>query len=165
MLTPEQREFILGLADENGNIEPDALTAAAQGNNSPIHGLYEWRDEVAAAAYRREVSKKLIRFVKLEVVINKVSVISPYYVVDPNRPKKSRRYIEITVAAKEREVARQVLFAEVDRITLAIQRALAVARVLGLHDELRALLRHAESLRTRAQQKRDAAGKRIRGAG
>jgi hypothetical protein len=160
MLSKEQAEFVRSFADLNGNIDADILTDAARNPNCPIHHKYEWSDAVAAELHRRETSKTIIRFVKLQVIINKTTIVAPHYVVDPNREPRSRKYIDITVAAKEEQVARKILLAEMDRISLAVQRAMAVAAVLGLLDELRVMLQNVETIKTQAQQEKAARGQK-----
>jgi hypothetical protein len=52
------------------------------------------------------------------------------------------------------------LLAEMDRISLAVQRAMAVAAVLGLLDELRVMLQNVETIKTQAQQEKAARGQK-----
>jgi hypothetical protein len=153
-LSDDQREFIKSLADAAGNIEPASVVEAARDPDSPIHELFQWNETLAAQQQWVDTAKRLIRFVKLEIIIERETVIAPYYVVDPDRPPKSRRYLTLTTAARSRATAREVLSGELHRISQAISRALAVAAVLGMTNELQELLENVTALRERATEER-----------
>jgi hypothetical protein len=153
-LSDDQREFIKSLADSNGNIEPASVVEAARDPDSPIHELFQWNETLAAQQQWVDTAKRLIRFVKLEIIIERETVIAPFYVVDPDRPPKSRRYLTLTTAARSRATAREVLSGELHRISQAISRALAVAAVLGMSNELQELLENVTALRERATEER-----------
>ena len=73
--------------------------------------------------------------------------------VDPERPVNSKRYVELTMAARNEDMARQILTAELDRIAAAIRRAQQIADVLGLQDELDELLTNVATIRTAAERR------------
>jgi hypothetical protein len=153
-LSDDQKEFIKSLADANGNIEPASVVEAARDPESPIHSEFQWDPTLAAQQQWVDTAKRLIRFVKLEIIIERETVVAPYYIVDPERPPKSKRYLTLTVAARSRATAREVLSAELHRISQAIARAISVAAVLGLSEELQALLTDVTALRERAEEGR-----------
>src|SRR4029077_8454198 len=140
MISKEKADYITSLADDNGYINPKRVIEAARDPVSPIHTDFEWDAETAAEQHWLDQARTLIRFVKLNVQIHSRTVVAPYYVVDPERPLHSKRYVELTIAGRNKEVAQQVLLAELDRIAAAIRRAQQIADVLGLSDELERLL-------------------------
>lgn len=148
MISKEKAEFVRSLADENGNIEPERVVESARDPGSPIHGDFTWDNKEAGQAYRLDEAKRLIRFVKVEFLVEDRTISSVLYVPDPNRAPKSRRYIDVTVAARRDDSAQKILMAELDRISAAIRRAYEIAEVLGLTDQLDHLL--AETMKIRA---------------
>jgi hypothetical protein len=155
MISKEKTNYIISLAEDNGYINPTRVIEDARNPNSPLHTEFDWDDVTAAHQHRLETARGLIRFVKLSVQINSVTVVAPYYVPDPERPQHSRRYVELTVAGRNNEVARQVLIAELDRIAAAIRRAQQIAHVLGLSDELDQLLDNVTSIKTVTERRQE----------
>jgi hypothetical protein len=156
MISKEKADFIRSLADPNGHISPSNVIAAARDPASPIHGDFEWNVGAAAEQYWLDQARTLIRFVKVEVQIERRTVVAPYYVPDPERPANSSRYIELTVAGLNAEMARSIVIAELDRLALGIRRAQKIAAVLGLSEMLDALFDNVRTIRTAAERKRDA---------
>ena len=159
MITAEQAEFVKSLSDRNGHISPAIVIRAALPEDSPIHELFEWDDNIAAEAHRISQAQTVIRFVRLEIEIRKQTIVCPFYVPDPERPPKSRRYLELTRAARDAEIAREVLANEMVRVVGAIRRAKKVALVLGLNQLLDRLLYDIDAIQEAC------AGGRSRGRG
>jgi uncharacterized protein YecE (DUF72 family) len=153
MIAKEKSDFVISLAEGNGYISPERVIEAARDPTSPIHTDFTWDVREAAREHWLDQARTLIRFVKLNVQISNRSVIAPYYVPDPQRPTHSKRYIELTVAGRNDDVARQVLVAELDRIAAAIRRAQQIADVLGLSDQLDELLDNVTNLKTAAERR------------
>jgi hypothetical protein len=163
MISKEKAAYIRSVADASGHIEPMRVIEAARDPTSPIHNDFPWDDAVAANAHRLDIARELIRFVKLEVKTETETVVAPYYVPDPERPPKSQRYVALTVAAQEREMAMKVLADELNRIAAAIRRAQEVALVCGLLDYLTQQLLDVTQLRTASERRKDeAAAKKTR---
>lgn len=151
MLSAERTRYVRSLGS-GGYIEPATVVAAARDPKSPIHDEFEWDVHKAAQAHWLDTARQLIRFVRLETTTGPSRTMAPFYVIDPARPPKSQRYVELNRAARDREVAQRVLADEVDRIVRAIRRAQAVAGVLGLSDRLDDLLDNVHMLRSQAEQ-------------
>lgn len=160
MLTKDKTDRIRSLSDVEGHIEPRDVIADARDPRSPLHDEFNWNVDEAAEAHWLDTARGLIRFVRLEVKDEEVTVIAPFYVVDPVRPPRSQRYVELTTARRSADVANRVLIDECDRIVAAIRRAQAVAVVLGLSDQLHAMLDDVTRLRSKAE--RAAVDKRSR---
>jgi hypothetical protein len=140
MISKEKADAIRALADENGYIEPRDVVAAARDPGSPLHDEFPWDTQTAAEAYWIDQARRLIRLVKIEITIDEKVIRSVAYVVDPDRPPRSRRYVDLTVAATHQAMSQEILFAEMERVTAAIRRAQEVATVLGLRPQLDVLL-------------------------
>ena len=127
MISREKAELIRSLADADGYIEPQSVIDEARRPRSLLHEDFEWDVDAAARSHWLETARQLIRFVKLEFIVDTRTLTSVAYVVDPDRPAKSKRYVDITVAAGMKEKAHAILLAEMMRITAAIRRAQQVA--------------------------------------
>jgi hypothetical protein len=163
LLSREKQDFLKSLADVDGRIDPEAVIDAARNPACVLHKDFEW--DVSRAAQKHWVHRacELIRFVKLEVRISKQTIVSPYYVVDPEREKKTTTYLELTRASHDRELAEQVLRAELDRIAQCVQRAQKIALVLGMAADLKRLLKDVTALQTKAQRVQAARAAKAKG--
>jgi len=153
MISNQKAEYLKGLSNADGYIDPEHVVAIATDAADLLHDEFEWDNAIAGHRHRVEQAQKLIRFVKFEIRTTRETVIAPYYVVDPKRPPKSKRYLAITVASRNQEIARMILTEELERIAAQVLRAKEVASVLGLSAELEALLENVTSLQTRAQKR------------
>lgn len=153
-LSREKADFIRGLMVDD-RIDPEVVTEAARNPKCVLHDEYVWDVEDAARQQWRDTSQRLIRMVRLEVTIEREVVVAPYYVPQPNREPKTRTYIALTSASRDRTMAQQVLLAELDRIGAAIRRSREVAAVLGLTDQLEGLLLDVTTLKSRAERRRE----------
>lgn len=161
MISKEKAEVIRSLADASGHIEPEAVVKEARDPGSPLHDEFEWDTSKAAKQAWIEQARRLIRLVKIEIIIENRVYRSVNYVSDPSRDQKSRRFIDVTIAANQRSTARAIIVAEMDRITAAIRRARELAMVLGLDPLLDELLSDVNTIRAVAQEPRRRSKKRI----
>jgi NTP pyrophosphatase (non-canonical NTP hydrolase) len=154
MLNKQQQEFISALADDNGHIRPQDVIDAARPEESPIHRMFPW--DVGEAAHRHwlDVACRLIRFVKLEIRVDRSIVAVPGYIIDPQRDLRVKRYLDVRLAREDAETSRLALLEELERIAQAIRRAQKVAMALGLQDELAQLLQDVSQLQTKAERRR-----------
>ncbi|MFG1794247.1 hypothetical protein [Nocardia sp. NPDC049149] len=56
---------LLEIRGSRGRLLPEDVVDAARDEASPLHGRFEWRDDIAAEAYRRDQARELIRSVRL----------------------------------------------------------------------------------------------------
>ncbi len=54
-------ERLLAMEAEQGIIEPDAIVREAKRRTSPFHGAFDWNDKVAAAKWRKEQARQILR--------------------------------------------------------------------------------------------------------
>ena len=155
MITPAKAAFINSLADEDGRVDPEVLVQAAKDPASPVHGDFDWDVQAAAKKHWLSTAQSLIRLVRITMTVENQTLVVPHYVPDPKRPSKSKKYVDITFAATNREMSRQIMLSEMDRIASAIRRAQDVATVLGhgLGDELDAWLGTVQSVRAKVEVK------------
>jgi hypothetical protein len=72
------------LAARDGGLTPQSVVAAAEPEDSPLHGLFEWDDSVAGPLYREQQAKSYIRA---------VAIVLP----DPNggEPMRVRAFVSL----------------------------------------------------------------------
>lgn len=58
-------EILMGIYREHGELTARLVVDAARPTQSPLHGRFEWDDDVAGDLYRLEQARGLIRSVKL----------------------------------------------------------------------------------------------------
>jgi hypothetical protein len=150
MISHQKAAFIRSLADAAGNIEPAVVIEAARPPDSPIHDDFEWDVQTAASQHWLEQARTLIRYVRLQVQIERQTIVAPFYVPDPNRAPKSKTYMTLTTAVGKRDLALRILDSELERITAAVERARAVALVLGVDDDLNSMLASVSSIGVKA---------------
>jgi hypothetical protein len=151
VISKDKADSIRALADENGYIEPQTVVDAARRPSHPLHKDFDWNVQSAAQAHWLDTARKLIRYVRVEFVTRDLVINSVAYVSDPQRPPKSKRYVDLTVAATQKGVAREILLDEMQRIVAQIRRARQICAVLGLTAQLDALLADVDSLMAAAE--------------
>jgi hypothetical protein len=164
MISQDKQNFIRSLANPQGHIEPAILIEQARDPECILHDEFEWDEGKAAQAHWLDRARELIRIVRIEMVVEHREIRAPWFVIDPDRPPQSRRYIATTMAANDRAKAREIISDEMGRIVAAIRRARAIASVLGLDEELEQLLQQVNTVIAAAeaaeQRARQAAAKR-----
>lgn len=149
MISKEQAEYLKSLSSADGIIDPEGVVALARDPSNPLHERFEWDDGVAGHQHRVDTARRLIRFCKLEVTIERQTVIAPFYVPDPHRPPKSRRLVALSTIGDDTDRARAILQGELDRCASQLGRARQVAAVLGLGGPLESAIDRIVALRDR----------------
>lgn len=150
-LTKEQVERVRSLEDENGGITADVVVRDAKNRKSPLHGLFEWNREKAAAAYWLDQARAIIGAVRV-VVTNETTVVrSPVYVRDPTIGNE-QGYRSTTALRSDPEKAREALVMILRVAAGHVARALELAEPLGLSADVEGLIEEIVGLQRRAQQ-------------
>jgi hypothetical protein len=138
--------------DKNGEIDPHKLLEAARRKEHVLHNGYgfDWNDKSAATKYNLDVARRLISM-RVRVVHKTTTVSCPVYVRNPEKQPGEPGYRSIYQIRDEKENARDVVIAELQRVQSALERAKAVAGALGLSSEFGALLEAVTGLRLRAE--------------
>lgn len=74
------RDQLQAIYDQHGKLTPEIVVNEARDKDHPLHNRFEWDNEVAGEAWRREQAHRLIQ---------KVKVV--YREADDNQPEKSVR--------------------------------------------------------------------------
>lgn len=135
-MTPETIKRIRSLEAPDGTLTAETVLDDARDPQSPLHAHFEWDDSKAAEAFRLDQARKLIRSVRLVITNNETQVRTVAYVRDPNKSPQAPGYISTFKLSQSPEDARAALMAELARADSAMDRAIAVARSLGLESEI-----------------------------
>lgn len=73
-------DALRAMEKRSGVIYEEDVVDAARDPDSPIHSCFEWDDSVCGEEYRLIQARDLIRRVKLEVVIEDVTIRAPRYI-------------------------------------------------------------------------------------
>ena len=138
-MTPETIDRIRSLEEKDGTLTAESVLNDAANPASPLHSHFQWDDSKAAHAYRIDQARTLIRSVRLVITTNEVAVRTVAYVRDPNKPAQEGGYINTFRLRKTPDDARRARMAEIERANNAMDRALAVARSLGLEAEINSI--------------------------
>jgi len=103
-MTAEQTEFIRTLETSRGKLDPAQLIEAARDENSPLHSCFEWDDSAAAAQWRMEQARELIRRVRIEVTVEETTIRTVQYVRDVDAPADQAGYANIMRIRKPQAV-------------------------------------------------------------
>lgn len=148
------RRELKKLSDRHGRITPEIVVEAARDPGSPLYREFDWNDQTAAHSARLDRARQLITYITVVVVRRKEKVTSVYYVRDPRRGPKEQGYVALSAPDLRRNDAVDIMHAEFDRCTAAIERARGVSSVLdsrfpGLRDDLEGLLSEIVRVRKR----------------
>jgi hypothetical protein len=139
----EAARAVLARLEEEGRLTVEAVIAEAQDPASPLHDAFEWDVEAAAQRHWEAQARKLIRSFKITVEVRNVVFKAPQWVPDPDVPAA---YVSTVKLRSEADRARDVVCAEFARASSALQRAKAVAAVLGIDAEVEGLHERVLSL-------------------
>jgi hypothetical protein len=112
----QAREVLDHLLEEYGELTPAMVVEAARPEDSPIHGHFEWDDDVAAEAHRRDQARRLIRKVKVVYGVDEEGREKTVraFVSARQEPKGPRAY-RPTEEVLQNPIARQLLLREFER--------------------------------------------------
>lgn len=151
-MSPEQRQFILSL-DRDGQLRPDDVLAAAEPDDSPIHDLFTWDDEIAGHRFRMDQARAVIKrvrvnYIQAEPKVREIRIAE--YIHDPDLPQGQQGYIRTGLLRTREESALAALQAELDRVQSMVERTRLVAAQLGLEAECETGLRAMLTLKRKA---------------
>lgn len=138
------------LAKANGGIlTPNAVVDDAKDPKSPLHDQFEWDDRKAAAHYRIEQARELIRKVRVEIEVDEKIIKVPKYIHEPNAGNQG--YAEVAKVRNDRDRAVAAMRCELDRLEASLTRAIDIADALGLRGEVTEIKNKVQAVATRLQ--------------
>ncbi len=125
-LTDAALQEIKALEDRAGKLTPEQVIEAAADESSALHGCFTWDDSEAAAKYRLDEARELIRSVRIETVIEERTIRSVAYVHDPRREQNESGYVNVLRVRKPDAV--EVMRTELNSIAALLERAHGIAQ-------------------------------------
>lgn len=97
------------IIERDGRLTPSALVDASRDEDAPLHGSFEWRDDVAAERYRETQASYIIRMLEVEVdgSDEPVRAFVPSGMSDETR--RSEGYADIRVVLEDEEATGRLL--------------------------------------------------------
>ncbi len=145
-LTDDDRARLHEL-EHDGKLTPRAVFDEARREDSVLHTLYNWDMAAAAESHWLDVSREIIRKVKMVVTTETIQLKAPAYIRDPDALHSEQGYISVVALRQRPEAAREALVAEFTRAAGNLRRALGVAAVLGLQADVEEMLTRVMGLR------------------
>lgn len=127
-LSPAQRDHLRRM-ENSGRLTPTQVVEDARDEESPLHPLFEWDEEKAAAQYWIDQAREVIREVLVSVTTTRTTVTVNRYVPDPDRGRQ-QGYISLYAVSTD-EDRRRVVLAECERALSIMRRAHSIAIALG----------------------------------
>lgn len=105
------RDAVLSLAESNpdGVCEPRALVSAAKRKSHPCHAMFEWDDTAAAAAYRVDQARRIIRSVQVTFDGGDTKAPAFVHVTIDKGSERVNGYMPTDKAMKAPDIKEQVL--------------------------------------------------------
>lgn len=129
------------IAKANGGVlKPEVVVRIAEDEKNILHSMFEWNESKAAAAYRIDQARRLIRSVNVVIKTTKTTVETVGYVRQPEAKSSEQGYVQTTSLLQNKDRCRAVLVAELERVVSVLCRARALAKVFGLGQELETAL-------------------------
>lgn len=139
-MTDATRETIAAYLDtlyvKHGRLTPALVVHAARQPQSPIHSHFEWDDGKAAAAWREDQARTLIRSVRITIRVDNVPLSTVRYLRDPAAADGEQGYRSIDSLLHDKAGAAQALRYELARALALLERARTIALALGLEDQV-----------------------------
>jgi hypothetical protein len=145
------RDALTVIAEECGGVlKPEEVVRRASDPQHPLHSCFTWDDGSAANAWRLEQARSLIRSARIIIHPRQEAPtqqlrLAPAFVRDPTKAGDQQGYVSVLAIKNDIDRARDVMLAYLSRVESALARAMAVATVLGLQDELAELAAHVAS--------------------
>lgn len=134
------RQILQAMADASGGrLTPEQVVEAAKHPDHELHAYFDWDDKEAARQWRLDQARTLIRSVRVKFTVETLELKVPYFVRDPEVPRGQQGYSTVPRLRSEADLAREAVLAEFKVASSAIKRAMNLAAVLEMTDELAAL--------------------------
>ena len=125
-LSVEAVQELKVLENRAGKLTPEQVVNAAADKSSALHSCFTWDDSAAAAKWRLDEAREIIRSVRIETVIEERTIRSVAYVHDPGQEQNAAGYIN-TMKVRKPDVA-AVIRQELNAIAALCERAIGIAQ-------------------------------------
>lgn len=139
------------IENANGKLDPKDVVEAAKAKDHPFHKFFTWHNANAAASWRIQQARDLIRRCKLTVTVEDVSVKLPVYVRDPelhNENPDETGYVSVAQVSENEESAAATLRYALETAAGHLARYRHLAIVLGVDKRINRVLESIASIQT-----------------
>ena len=156
------------IARENDGVTAEIVLEKAKSKKSPLHDHFEWSDTKAAAKYRLDQARSMIRWITVEIVYtgsNKALTIKPViierafrHVTNEDGEGAYQTLAEIQENEDHRSQVEQQLASELEQVAEELQRYQHLAdyalQVKGIAKKVRAAKKPKGKKKAKAKRKR-----------
>ena len=149
MKKPSRKEIdaeISRIYNENGGITPEMVIKAAKDPNNVLHHLFEWDNSKAGNAHRVDQARQIITSVKINIVTESRTISAVSYVRDPRLSNDQQGYVSVAKLKTDKDLAKDSIRYEFQRAYAHLHRAKTHAEILGMEDQVSALLNTLEEV-------------------
>lgn len=132
---------------KEGNLTPRSLWESARDPDDPLHSLFEWDSDQAAAKWRDEQARGYIAGIRLKVEISERVLTVPVYTRDVEKPDDEQGYVATLSLVNQIEKAKETVRRETAYAASALHRARVMAAALHNIDPLDDILKRLKSYR------------------
>ena len=125
-LSDEAVRELKAIEDRAGRLTPEQVVDAAASEDSALHECFTWDDSEAAAKWRLDEARAIIRSVRIETVVVDRTIRSVGYVRDPSKDTDAAGYIATMRARKPDAV--EIVRAELNAVSALLERARGIAQ-------------------------------------
>lgn len=125
-LSVEAVQELRSIENRAGRLTPEQVVNAASDESSALHACFTWDDSEAAAKWRLDEAREIIRSVRIETVIEERTIRSVGYVHDPKQDQNVAGYISMMKVRKPDAV--EVMRSELKAIAALFERAIGIAQ-------------------------------------
>ena len=130
----------------HNGITPNLIVEVAKNPNSILHGYFEWDDRKAGHSFRLQQARHLITSVKVNIITDTKMISAVSYVRDPRLPSDQQGYISVGTLKTDKDLAKESIKYEFHRAYAHLHRAKTHAEILGMEDQVSALLNTLEEV-------------------
>jgi len=124
-LTEDALKELKAIESRAGKLTPEQVVTVAADEASALHGCFTWDDSEAAAKWRLDEARAIIRSVRIETVIEDRTIRSVAYVRDPTQESSEAGYVATMRVRKPDAV--EVVRSELNAVAALLERAQGIA--------------------------------------
>jgi hypothetical protein len=149
MNKPSRKEIdaeINRIYTEYGALTPNLVVEVAKNPKSVLHHLFEWDDAKAGESFRVAQARAIITSVKVNIITETRKISAVSYVRDPRLASDQQGYISVGTLKTDKDLAKESIKYEFHRAYAHLHRAKTHAEILGMEDQVSALLNTLEEV-------------------
>jgi hypothetical protein len=131
---------------EYGALTPNLSCRGCEESQERLHQLFEWDDAKAGESFRVAQARAIITSVKVNIITETRKISAVSYVRDPRLASDQQGYISVGTLKTDKDLAKESIKYEFHRAYAHLHRAKTHAEILGMEDQVSALLNSLEEV-------------------